>query len=91
MSRLSYNLGYGKYADVELDTFTRILTSQIYDTEEIRKDWDYPFEYVAIADIGSDTSLPVWNCIRCTWDNGHKIRVQFKSNISWDNRINGWS
>lgn len=91
MSRLLSNLGSGTQSDIETDIFTRMLTNQIFDTEEIRKDWTSQYEYVGIAALGSDTSLPLWNCVRCTWTNGHKTRIQFRSKVVWDNRYIGWN
>lgn len=90
MSQLSVPLGYGKRASIETETFTRILKGRINDNEEIRKDWCMPYEYVAIADAGSSVSDPVWQCVRCTWLNGCKVRVQFRANIRWTERTINW-
>lgn len=90
MSQLQVSLGYGKIGIIELDTFTRILNDQIYDTEEIRKDFNGNYEYVAIALSGSNVDDSVWNCVRVTWLNGHRIRVQFQSNISWTTKDLNW-
>lgn len=95
MSRLHYDLvADRKTADLELDVFTRILTGQIYDNEEVRMDkpesYNNGFEYCGVAELGSDPSLPVWNCIRCTWMNNRKVRMQYRSNIIWNNRSGGW-
>jgi hypothetical protein len=94
MSLLQYSLGYGKSAIVETDTFTRILAGQFYDYEEVRSekpsDYGTGYEYVATAPNGSDPSDFVWQCIRCTWVNNKKSRLQFRENLSWTNRSQGW-
>ncbi len=80
-----------KQGVIELDVFTRILKGEIYDSEEVRKDFDGSYgigaEYVGVALAGSSTSDEVWNCVKCTWINNHKTKLQFKANISWDSRI----
>ena len=95
MSQLQTRLGYGQTGVIELDAVTRILNGQFYDNEEVRIDrptlFDNAFEYVAVAPDGSKTSDPVWYCIRCTWVNNRKTRLQFRENIAWDDRAQGWS
>lgn len=84
----------GGFSVHESDKFTRIIFGQFAATEEVRIDrpssYDNGFEYVAIAPSGSDTGLTVWSCVRCTWANKHKTRMQFRENISWDARTIGW-
>lgn len=92
MSLLSIKLGNGKEGIVEVDTFTRMLNNQIYDSEEMRlergSDLTLSYEYMGIAPSGSSTSLPVWSCIRKTWANSRCTRVQYKDNIAWSNKAN---
>lgn len=95
MSQLTLNLGNGKRGTVELDTFTRMLTSQIYDTEEMRMSRPIScangFEYMAIAISNSSITDNVWSCIRRTWLNNKCVRIQFKENIAWsDKDIISW-
>ena len=95
MAFTATKLGYGNYGIAESDTFARICKEEFYDTEEVR--FDFPsnfnagFSYVGLAFSGSDTSLPVWNCIRCTWLNGKQIRRQYQAGMVWDDRQNGWN
>lgn len=95
MSRLQSRLGYGRVGDVELDSFTRLLTNQIFDNEEVRLDkplsWDNTYEYVSLALAGSSIDDPVWDCIRRTWVNNRCVRMQYQPNIAWSNRANGWT
>ena len=72
------------------DKFTRILQGQFNNNEEARRDWSYPYEYVAIAPNNSLTTDLVWACVRCTWNNNHKERWQYRENISWNDRSLGW-
>ncbi len=91
MGRLRFDLvSDRKSADLELDVFTRLLTGQVSDGEEVRKDWEGNFEYVGLAEAGTNPEAPVWNCVKCTWVNGRRVRFQFKSNMSWTNRTMGW-
>jgi hypothetical protein len=94
MALVLLNLGYGKAGIYEVDKFTRILDAQVYDSEEIRIErpdsYGNGFEYVAIAPVGSDTGISVWACVRCTWVNKQKVRMQFRDNVSWDSRAVGW-
>lgn len=95
MAKLSFDLiKDSKQGVIELETFNRILQGDIYDYEEIRMDkpTDYTngFEYVGLAPTGSSIFDPVWSCVRCTWVNMKKTRMQFRANMPWDLRINGW-
>ena len=80
---------------IEMDVFTRLLKGEIYDTEEVRKespsDYSNGFEYVGVALSGSSIYDPVWNCCRCTWESFKKTRIQFRKNISWDQKDLGWN
>lgn len=95
MSQLLINLGYGKNGLIELDVFTRMLNDQIHDNEEVRLDkpMDYAsgYEYMGVALKDSPIDLDVWSCIRRTWNQGHCIRMQCRTDIAWEDRIFGWS
>lgn len=84
-----------KQGVIELDVFTRILKGEFYDDEEVRIERPGSYilgeEYVGLAKAGSSVFDPVWNCARCVWVNGKKTRMQFRSNIVWEDRITGWS
>ena len=84
-------LPYGNSVVVELDTFTRMLNDQILDTEEIRKFWAGPYEYVCLAPSGSPLNEPVWCAIRVTWINGKKTRIQFQENMTYSDITSGWT
>ncbi len=92
MSLLSLNLGNGRKGTIELDTFTRMLNSQIRDNEEVRMDkpdsWLNGAEYMGVAPSGSSITDTVWACIKRTWFNNRCIRVQFKENMAWVDRDN---
>ena len=94
MSVVQTPLGYQKFAYIELDVFTRILASQFWDNEEVRvsKPSAYTdgYEYIAVADSGSSPTEPVWSCVRCTWVNNKRTRIQFRKNLSWADRSEGW-
>ncbi len=83
-----------KQGIIELNVFTRLLEGEIYDFEEIRKDspLDYTdgYEYVGLAPSGSSIADPVWSCIRFTWENSRKTRMQYKADMTWNNRTQGW-
>ena len=95
MRQLSHSIGYGTTATTDIDDFSRIRLGHFRDNEEVR--YDRPgsysgtcYEYVGVAEQGSGTNLPVWNCVRLTWNNGHRVREQFKQNVAWDDRAQGW-
>lgn len=76
------------------DTFTRLLQGQFYNTEEVRISRPTSFsngsEYVGAAPTGSATSETIWKVVKCTWENYHKTRLQYREGISWDNKEFGW-
>lgn len=77
------------------DTFTRILQNQVYETEEIRRAAPSSFvgsyEFIAFGPKGASTGASVWDCVRCTWSMGKKVRFQYLENISWDDReVQAW-
>lgn len=96
MSLLSLPLGYGRTATIESDVFTRMLTNQICDGEEVRMDKpsDYSgavFEYMGLAESGSNIVAPVWSCIKKSYYNKRCVRIQFKAGIAWvDREDNIW-
>jgi len=75
-------------------TFTRILTGQFKDNEEVRLDkpafYLNSFEYVGIALVGSSIEDDVWDVVRVEWLNNRKIGILFRSAISWADRAVGW-
>jgi hypothetical protein len=77
-----------------LSTFDRLVNERYNDNEEVRMDkpqtFNGTFEYVAFAIAGSPTSSLVWQCLRVEWDLNRRTRMQFRPNISWDNRTIGW-
>lgn len=94
MTGLTFNReGYGNYK-LELDSFARILNGHIYNTEEVRferpQNYLNSFEYVGLAPLGSLPTDPVWDCVRCSWVNNRKIRMQFQAKIPWETRSVGW-
>lgn len=92
MSRYRTRLGYGHTADVEADEFTRILTEQFLDDEEVRFLRTPTIEYCGVAKVGTSTSLPFWTCLRQTRDmNGKVSRWQIQFNVIWDNVDQGWN
>lgn len=91
MAQLETELGYGKRAIIETDTFTRLLKGEVYDDEELRKDVSGAYEYVALAKDGSASSAAVWYCVRVTWQDGHKTRMQYRADIRWDQKDQGWN
>lgn len=76
------------------DTFTRILQGQINDNEEIRceKPMSYAlgYEYVGLGPDGANTADPVWDVVRVEWVSSKKTRMQYRADISWDDRAIGW-
>jgi len=74
--------------------FGRILNEQFHNNEEIRIDrpytYDNTFEYIAVAPSGSNTSEAIWNCIRISWVANRQTRIQFRSNVVYDDRTQGW-
>jgi hypothetical protein len=84
----------GPVTTSSVDTFTRIQTEQFHDTEEVRIDkptlYDGTFEYIGLATAGSSTASLSWNVVRVSWVLNRKTRLQYRANISWDNRTSGW-
>lgn len=96
MRTISTQNGYGTSSTAELDDFSRIRLGHIRDYEEIRYDrpdsWSgTAYEYIGVAVQGTDTMDNKWICIRCTWQDGQKVREQFQKDKAWTNRILGWS
>jgi hypothetical protein len=78
-----------------MEDFGRLRNGDLKDNEEVR--FDTPtvasssFSYVGSAVHGSATSDTAWSIIRVTFDNrGRKVREQFRTNVSWDDRTIGW-
>jgi hypothetical protein len=95
MSLLHTNIGNGQADIVEMDTFTRIMRCQYWDTEEVRYDppssYINNWSYVAVAPSGSSILDPVWACVRRSYDaRGKVFRDQFRKNIAWSERFNNW-
>jgi hypothetical protein len=95
MSQTILNLGNGRESVTEDSVFTRLMNGQILDTEEVR--YDSPADlrgswaYVGVALAGSSPLDAVWSCIRRSFDgNGKRYRDQFRANIAWTDRANGW-
>lgn len=95
MAKLSIREGYGKSYIIEVSDFTRILKGEFEDNEEVRidrpVDWTDGYEYVGVAPAGSSPNDTVWSCLRCKWLNNRKERIQFRSDIAWSNRTQGWN
>ena len=95
MSLLTQNLGYGQTGTIEIDVFTRLMVGNIADTEELRLDvpgtFDNTYSYIGIAESGSNPSDLVWSCIRCSWTNNRKTRIQYRTNMAWSDRAQGWN
>src|SRR5688572_23789035 len=76
------------------NNFGRILNGQVRDTEEVRKDFACidcdGYEYVAYGPAGANVNDTVWLCVRRTWENKVVIRTQYRENIAWSNRAEGW-
>ena len=75
---------------------TRILTGHILDTEEVRKDTPTSFingfEYIGLALDNSLTNTAVWSIVRISYDSrGRQTRIQYRTNMSWDDRTTGWN
>lgn len=68
MSLVASSLGNGLHEIKEADLFTRILTNQFEDNEEVR--YDMPdtqvntWAYIGVAKAGSSILDPVWACMR---------------------------
>lgn len=95
MAQIETELGYGRRAIVEADTFTRIIAGQFYDDEEVRRDvGEYAgprYEYVGVAVTGSLSSENKWCVVRATFNEQSRMsRMQYRANISWDQREQGW-
>lgn len=94
MGKLTVNLGYGHTGTAETSTFARLLRGEVEDDEVLQFDrtsyLPTGFEYVAVAPTGSQDTDYVWNCVRCTWINNRKIKMQYRANIAWTERFNGW-
>ncbi len=95
MSQIQTHLGYSNYSIVEQDVFTRIMKGEFLDGEEVRYDRpiDYraAWAYVGVAKAGASILDMVWNVIRRSYDaNGKCYRDQFRANIAWSDRANGW-
>lgn len=94
MAQIVTELGYGKQSIVEDSTFTRLLSGQVYDDEEIRReaftDDGSGYEYVGVAKAGSGVEDQVWCVIRRSFTSNRCSRVQFRADISWSNRSQGW-
>ncbi len=75
--------------------FYRMMNNFIMDREEIRCDkpllWDNTFEYVGLGMSDNSTSDAVWSCIRRTWIGNRCVRIQFRINVAWDQRVLGWT
>ena len=76
------------------DSFTRIMMGQFTASEEVRRDvpasYTAGYEFIAVAPDGSDPEVPVWDCVRCTWEDKKKTRFQYRQAISWTDRNIGW-
>lgn len=95
MALLVTKLGNGQSQAIENDTFSRMCKEDFYDWEEVRFDiplaFNQTFSYVAVAPAGTSPSALSWACIRASWFNGRKVRMQFREGISWDDRSSGWN
>lgn len=91
MARLHIRLGNGRTGTLELDDFSRIQHEDFYDYEEVRKIWVGNYEFIAVAENGASIYEPVWKCVRITWLNGKKMRIQYQENIAYSDINNGWT
>lgn len=96
MAYIQVNLGYGRKALIDADTSKRLMQDAFYDTEEMREDSPDvcidTYSYKAVALAGSSTASAVWSVLRTTWGaKGTPTRFQFRENVAWDDRGNGWA
>ncbi len=95
MSQIQTRLDSSHSQIEEQDVFTRIMNGEFWDEEEVRYDrpssYCNTWAYVGLARAGSSILDPVWACVRRSYDaNGKVYRDQFKANMAWSERANGW-
>lgn len=95
MSQIQTRLDSQTYQIEEVDVFTRLMNGLIWDEEEVRYDrpdsYRNTWAYVGLAKAGSSVLDPVWSCIRRSYDGRGKVyRDQFRANMVWNDRANGW-
>jgi hypothetical protein len=96
MSQIQTRLDPSRSQIEEIDVFTRLLTGQIWDEEEVRylrpTSYINTWAYVGVAKSGASPLDPVWSCIRRSYDGRGKIyRDQFRESIAWTDVESGWN
>lgn len=77
-------------------SFYRIMNSMFSDNEDVRYDLQTSkisaIDYKGIATAGSPTSSSVWSIVREDYNSSGQLTMRrYRSNISWDNRNDGWT
>lgn len=95
MSQIQTRLDASRSQIEEIDVFTRIMQGEFWDEEEVRYDrpasYVNTWAYVGLAAKGASVLDPVWACVRRSYNaNGKVYRDQFRENIAWNERANGW-